>query len=430
VARAGELDHPHVPSPPRLLPYLEFSKYPQAALDVTRRVLDDDDEFRSRVLASVDLDALGEAAALFLGRPDGWEQSLADLEASADSLARSTRTDREERRATKQLQITREMLDEARRTASSADAELGRLRDDLAREQAARRELQDRVEGMETAVETARRERATAVRELKDMESRLADRTLELRASNDRVAALEEEVRQSQQALGEDRAGEPQQSSMPDASTGDGEPPLDRVGLAVAIADASSAAAQLAEALDRAARGVQPPTTCIELPPSAPPRSQVRARRRRPVPLPVGIFDDSVEAAEVMVATPGMVMLVDGYNVTLSGWPELELELQRERLIDGLAAVQSRTDLGVVVVFDGAEAGRDLPPSSRLRGVQVRFTDPGVEADDVIIDAVRSLPSHRPVTVVSSDRRVRDGAAAGGANLLESQQLLGLLRRS
>jgi predicted RNA-binding protein with PIN domain len=82
----------------------------------------------------------------------------------------------------------------------------------------------------------------------------------------------------------------------------------------------------------------------------------------------------------------------------------------------------------VIVVFDGAEQGRDLPSASRLRSVQVRFSEPGVEADDVIIDAVGRLPADRPVTVASSDNRVRAAVAEQGANLLSAPQLLELLR--
>jgi len=63
------------------------------------------------------------------------------------------------------------------------------------------------------------------------------------------------------------------------------------------------------------------------------------------------------------------------------------------------------------------------------RPVRVMFSPPGVEADDVILDEVAGVDPQRPVVVVSSDRRVRDGARARGANVLRSSQLLDLLRR-
>jgi predicted RNA-binding protein with PIN domain len=59
----------------------------------------------------------------------------------------------------------------------------------------------------------------------------------------------------------------------------------------------------------------------------------------------------------------------------------------------------------------------------------VRFTDAGVEADDVVIELVDAYPAARPVVVASSDRRVRSGARERGANIVSARQLLGLLRR-
>ena len=61
--------------------------------------------------------------------------------------------------------------------------------------------------------------------------------------------------------------------------------------------------------------------------------------------------------------------------------------------------------------------------------VRVRFSPPGVEADDVIIELAGSIPAIRPVIVASSDRRVRDGARRHGANLLGARQLTEALRR-
>ena len=71
---------------------------------------------------------------------------------------------------------------------------------------------------------------------------------------------------------------------------------------------------------------------------------------------------------------------------------------------------------GVPVVASGA--------GLRARPVKVSFTPPRVEADDVILDAVDALPPSQAVVVVSSDRRVRDGALAGGANVVSTAQFV------
>lgn len=164
-------------------------------------------------------------------------------------------------------------------------------------------------------------------------------------------------------------------------------------------------------------------------PSGAPASGHPPRERRAPVALPGGVFDDSVEAAEHLLRTPGAVLVVDGYNVSMEGWPDLAVAEQRRRLLVGISELALRTATRVEVVFDGAEV--DSPPvTASERGlVRVRFSAPGVEADDVVVDLVGSIPAVTPVIAVSSDRRVRDGARRRGANLLHARQLLALLGR-
>ncbi len=58
--------------------------------------------------------------------------------------------------------------------------------------------------------------------------------------------------------------------------------------------------------------------------------------------------------------------------------------------------------------------------------VRVSFTPDGFEADDEILKRVAELDAHIPVVVVSNDRRVRDGARQGGANVVSSSRFAGL----
>jgi len=124
-----------------------------------------------------------------------------------------------------------------------------------------------------------------------------------------------------------------------------------------------------------------------------------------------------------------MLLLIDGYNVTLSTWGELPIAAQRSRLIDACAELAARSSAEVLIVFDGAEEPGDVPPAWRRAQVRWRFSPPGVEADDVLLGIVAELDAMRPVTVASSDRRVRDGARSLGANAISTPQLLGALRR-
>lgn len=148
-----------------------------------------------------------------------------------------------------------------------------------------------------------------------------------------------------------------------------------------------------------------------------------------PLRLPGGIFDDTVEAAEHLLRTPSVVLVVDGYNVTMAGWPELRAADQRRRLVVALSDLAARTATRVEVVFDGAEVEPPTVPAPTRQLVRVRFSDPGVEADDVVIDLVGRIPAATPVVVASSDNRVRDGARRRGANLLHARQLVAVLRR-
>lgn len=124
------------------------------------------------------------------------------------------------------------------------------------------------------------------------------------------------------------------------------------------------------------------------------------------------------------VGLPGAHLVVDGYNVTKTGFPDLMLSEQRDRLIRLLAALGSRTSAEVTVVFDGAAVATARPPG---RGIRVLFSQPGVLADDVIRDLVRAEPIGRVLIVISSDREVVDRAARDGARTAPSATLLAAL---
>jgi predicted RNA-binding protein with PIN domain len=156
---------------------------------------------------------------------------------------------------------------------------------------------------------------------------------------------------------------------------------------------------------------------------------QTRVARRAALPLPPAVFDDSPEAAEHLVRVPGMLVLVDGYNVTLSAWASLPIAEQRRRLIDACTELAARTSVEILVVFDGAEGAVDLPARPGRRRVRWAFSPPDIEADDVLLGLVGDLEPGRPVTVASSDRRVLDGVRRLGANAISTAQLLATLRR-
>jgi predicted RNA-binding protein with PIN domain len=132
-------------------------------------------------------------------------------------------------------------------------------------------------------------------------------------------------------------------------------------------------------------------------------------------------------ALDRLLALPAVHMVVDGYNVTKTGYPELPLVDQRERLVYQLAALAARTGAEVTVVFDGA--GVVSVPSAAPRGVRVLFSDPGVLADDVIRALVTAEPEGRPVVVVTSDRAVADSVRRRGAHPVPSAVLIARITR-
>jgi hypothetical protein len=402
VARAGEGADPRQPAPTSLRPFFRFQKLPNRALEVARRALDDD-TFRTRVrdVVAVDPEIVGEAGWLLLDRPDGWEDDLAGLVAAAgrdddERLARKTR---------RELEGARAALARAEATTFEARAECDRLSAELEAERSLRRQVEANEAVLTRQLDDAQSERAAAVRELKDFESRLAVRTAELRAATARVAELE--------------AADVSEPSRPPS-----EPPIDRRSLVQAIDEAGEAVTRLDTTLDLARRLLDGPSDSSD---ARSGRSRRSPAARRPAKLPGGVLEESPEAMEHLLRLPGAIVVVDGYNVSMRGWPDQELSQQRQRLIDAVASIGARTGADSIVVFDGAEVGA-VRSGARHRHVQVRFSPVGVEADDVVLALADELPANTPVVVVSDDRRVRDGARTRGANVVVVDQFLALLR--
>jgi predicted RNA-binding protein with PIN domain len=136
---------------------------------------------------------------------------------------------------------------------------------------------------------------------------------------------------------------------------------------------------------------------------------------------------DGVSALDALLAVPSLHLVVDGYNVSKTGYPDLTLADQRTRLVSQLGALAARTGVEVTVIFDGA--GVVTAPPRGSRGVRVLFSDPGVLADDVIRDLVAAEPQGRPVVVATSDRAVVQSVRTSGAHAVPSAVLIAKLVR-
>lgn len=136
---------------------------------------------------------------------------------------------------------------------------------------------------------------------------------------------------------------------------------------------------------------------------------------------------DDPALLEELLRLPRAHLVVDGYNVTKSTWPDLTLEHQRDRLLRGAAALQSRTGAELTVVFDAAETTA-RPRVGRPRALRVLFSPPGVIADDVIRDLVTAEPPGRVVVVASSDQALARDVVAAGFRVVPAAALAALLR--
>jgi predicted RNA-binding protein with PIN domain len=123
------------------------------------------------------------------------------------------------------------------------------------------------------------------------------------------------------------------------------------------------------------------------------------------------------------------LLLVDGYNASMAAWPGVDIATQRQRLLPALAGLAARTGAAVHVVFDGSDDAPGPVAGEARSNVRVTFSPPDVEADEVIIRLVGSIPPLRPVVVATSDRRVREEVTRVGANAISTPQLLSLLGR-
>jgi predicted RNA-binding protein with PIN domain len=478
VARAGLNADPVVPPPPALRPYLQFARQRSKSLEAIARVVDTDPEFRARVAEAVDEVQLGRAGWLWLTRPDGWEDELAALEAESAARAVEASEQREDRAALRKLAAAEAAVARAESEAAAHLGQLDIVRADLAEARAEGLAAASRVREVEAALDALTTERAAVVRNLKEVEARLVERGTEVNALRARVRALEAELRDggggagaadegvASRPPGLGDAADPGVGGLGDAAdpgvggVGDAADPapssLDPARVAGEIARAAAGARGLADALGALAgllgvpggpvAGPQPamgsPSEVAAEPPSpGTPRSSVMSgasgasakiphpapARRVPLRLPGGVFDDSVEAADHLLRTPGVVLVVDGYNVTMTGWPGEPAAEQRQRLLAAVSDLAHRTTTRVELVFDGAEVDAAPVPATVRRLVRTRFSPPDVEADDVIIDLAARIPATTPVVVASSDNRVRAGARRAGANVVHARQLLAVL---
>src|SRR3546814_12108757 len=85
---------------------------------------------------------------------------------------------------------------------------------------------------------------------------------------------------------------------------------------------------------------------------------------------------------EQMLSMPRARLIIDGYNVSKTAWPDSTLEAQRIRLLNGLGPLVARTGAETTVVFDAASPTTrgiaHAPRGGTVRSEERRVGEAGV----------------------------------------------------
>ncbi|MFE2168312.1 NYN domain-containing protein [Streptomyces sp. NPDC059447] len=342
-------------------------------------------------------DPLDVAAAAYLLRPAGWvklvaaageEAQRADAERVGEETRRELERLREELAHVRELQRTggeevRAELEAARKEAESLQRKLRSALSDVKRGEAALRKVNAEIDGI----------RGEAAAQVAAAES-------ESRRLKSRLTEVETALETSRRATREGRS-------------------VEDMRLRLLLDTVLDAAAGLRRELALPPVNTRPADTVDAVEPGRMSPKDIAAR---------ALSETDPALLDQLLALPQAHLVVDGYNVTKTGYPTMPLEKQRLRLLGGLSMLAAQTGAEMTCVFDGAELAAPVllaPP----RGVRVLFSKAGVTADELIRQLVRAEPPGRPVVVVSTDREVADGVAKAGARPVTSALLLKRLSR-
>jgi predicted RNA-binding protein with PIN domain len=341
-------------------------------------------------------DPVDVGVILYLLRPTEWQQRL---EAIADSLAGQHRQEHAEaelqtlRAAVERLSATNADLSQAREAAKAAVKTVNAKHAEIEAE--LRRQLRTAQAELRQA-RRAEQEANQAVAELRaEYERGTAAESQELRKARARISALEAELEASRRSS---RTGREH----------------DDARVWVLLETLTSAAAGLRRELDVSNPGVRPADLVT---------GEASRAGRRPSTVDSSLLDRMLDGSHVH-------LIVDGYNLTKTGYPSLPLADQRSRLVASLGPLAARTGVEVTVAFDGTAAPAGAAASvATPRGVRVLFSAPGQLADDLIRDLLATEPAGRTVLVASSDQAVAASVRAAGGWPIPATVLLSRLER-
>ncbi|MCX4701455.1 NYN domain-containing protein [Streptomyces sp. NBC_01352] len=337
-------------------------------------------------------DPLDVAAAAYVLRPTGWVK----LVTAAGEEAQRAYAERADEESRAELERLREELDRAREQTRS---ETERLRTEL---DSAKKEADSLHRKLRAAVSDVKRGEAALRKLHAEMETLRAEGQAQVSAAESESRRLKSRLGEAEAALEATRKAAREGRSVEDM----------RVRLLLdTLLDATQG---LRRELALPPVSVRPAETVDAVEPGRMTPKDIAAR---------ALSENDPAILDQLLALPQAHLVVDGYNVTKTGYPQMPLEKQRLRLLGQLSQLAAQTGAEVTCVFDGAELAAPVllaPP----RGVRVLFSKPGVTADELIRQLVRAEPPGRPVIVASTDREVADGVAKVGARPVASAMLL------
>ncbi|QGV81035.1 NYN domain-containing protein [Streptomyces ficellus] len=343
-------------------------------------------------------DPVDVAATAYVLRPAGWVK----LVAAAGEEAQRADAERADEAGRQELERLRAELAEAR---AHTRAETERLRTEL---DAAKKEAESLQRKLRSAQSDVKRGEAALRRSQADIDGVRAEAAAQVSAAESETRRLKSRLGEAEAALEASRRAAREGRSVED------------MRLRLLLDTVLESAQGLRRELALPPVSVHPADTVDAVEPGRMSPKDIAAR---------ALSETDPALLDQLLALPQAHLVVDGYNVTKTGYPTMPLEKQRLRLLGGLSALAARSGAEVTCVFDGAELAAPVllaPP----RGVRVLFSKPGVTADELIRQLVRAEPPGRPVVVVSTDREVADGVAKSGARPVASALLLKRLSRA
>jgi predicted RNA-binding protein with PIN domain len=328
------------------------------------------------MIEQAELDVALAVCLLFAaGRPDDAEQ-VADWATQKDEASGT---------------LLAGMVDALSRENLEAQERLRRVDQELARERRARRALERKIASATTTAESARAQATKA-------ESRAGWTRVEANAEAARAEALMHELATAHAAL---EAGRRERRDL---------------------------LGELRESEDRyqrARRELREVRAKLPVEVDAP---ELELRSEEAAPTTADLRDRFVQfGARGVLDAKRLLLLVDGWNVSLGHIGAARLEDKRRVLEQALERYKSRTGNKVMVVYDGRKVSWFWMPRAEGRTIARIFTE-GETADDFIVAELEaeSRGPDAPV-VVTSDRELRKRCIAQGAFVVSSEDLASVL---